>query len=155
MFFGLNNSPSAFQRFMNETFADYIAQGWFIVYMDDLLIYSSTLDEHHQHQRLILQRLKDANLFLKLSKCTFDAVKIEYLGMIIEHGHTKMDPVKVKGITEWPTPRNVKDIRAFLGFANFYCHFISHFATISHPLTLLTKKDKPWKWTNEQEVAFQ
>ena len=95
---------------MNETFTDYIAQGWFIVYMDDLLIYSSTLDEHHEHQRLILQRLMDANLFLKLSKCTFDATTIEYLGMVIKYGHMEMDPIKVKGIKEWPNPKNVKDI---------------------------------------------
>ena len=155
MFFGLNNSPSAFQHFMNETFADYIAQGWFVIYMDDLLIYSTTLEEHHEHQRLILKRLKDANLFLKLSKCTFDATTIEYLGMIIRHKQVEMDPVKVKGITDCPTPKNVKDICTFLGFCNFYRRFISHFASIVKPLTNLTRKDVQWIWEKDEEETFQ
>ena len=140
---------------MNHTFADYITEGWFIVYMDDLLIYSSTLEEHHHHQQLILQRLHNTNLFLKISKCTFDATKIEYLGMIIQKQKVEMDPVKVQGISAWPTPTNVKDIKAFLGFCNFYCCFISHFATIAKPLTQLMRKDVPWTWGPMQKKAFE
>ena len=134
---------------MNDTFADYIMLGWFIVYMDDFLIYSNTLEEHHKHQQLVLQHLQDANLFLKISKCTFNTWQIKYLGMIIKHHEMKMDPVKIKGIVEWPTPHTVKDIHTFLGFVNFYWRFISAFASIVQPLTRLTKKDKKWIWGTE------
>ncbi|GLB45344.1 putative retrotransposable element tf2 155 kda protein type 1-like [Lyophyllum shimeji] len=154
MFFGLCNSPATFQTMMNEIFKDMIDEGWLIIYMDDMLIFSTDLEEHRRRTLRVLQRLKENDLFLKLEKCTFEATEIEYLGMIVTHDHITMDPTKVAGIKEWPTPTNIKGVRSFLGFGNFYRKFISHYSDLARPLKELTKKDKPWDWTAECQEAF-
>ena len=120
MFFGLCNSPATFQQFMNDSFRDMIAEGWLVIYMDDLLIFSSNDTTHTEQTKRVLQRMMDLDLHLKLEKCTFAATEVEYLGMIVRPGQLAMDPVKLDGIAKWPTPSKVKDIRSFLGFANFY-----------------------------------
>ncbi|GLB45794.1 putative reverse transcriptase-rnase h-integrase [Lyophyllum shimeji] len=128
---------------MNEIFKDMIDEGWLIICMDDMLIFSTDLEEHRRQTLRVLQRLKENDLFLKLEKCTFEATEIEYLGMIVTHDHIAMDPTKVTGIKDWPTPTNVKGVRSFLGFGNFYRKFISHYLDLTRPLNELTKKDKP------------
>ena len=120
MFFGLCNSPATFQRFMNDSFRDMIAEGWLIVYMDDLLIFSDDPEVHRLCTLRVLQHMRELSLPLKLEKCHFNLPEVEYLGMVIRKNTIAMDPVKVKGIEEWPTPMKVKDVRSFLGFANFY-----------------------------------
>ena len=118
-----------------------IAKGWLIIYMDDLLIASSNPKTHTERTHYVLQRMTKLDLHLKLEKCEFDISEVEYLGMIVKPSQLAMDPVKLDGITAWPTPTKVKDIRLFLGFANFYCRFIPDYSTIAHLLLDLTKKD--------------
>ena len=105
---------------MTDSFRDMIAEGWLIIYMDDLLIYSDNDQDHTAQTKQVLQRMKELDLYLKLEKCSFATCKVEYLGMIVKPGSLAMDPVKVAGIADWPTPSTVKDVRSFLGFANFY-----------------------------------
>ena len=120
IFFGLTNSPATFQRFMNNSFRDMIAEGWLIIYMDDLLIYSPNTTLYKEHTKHVLQRMTKLDLHLKLEKCKFATDEVEYLGMIVKPGQLAMDPVKLDGIASWPTPTKVKDVHSFLGFANFY-----------------------------------
>jgi Reverse transcriptase (RNA-dependent DNA polymerase)/Aspartyl protease len=124
MFFRLTNSPATFQTMMDNIFQEEIAQGWLKIYMDDMII--TTEDDgifHTQKVNHVLQKLIDHDLFLKPEKCQFHKKEVEYLGVIIGRGKVMMDPVKVKGITEWPTPTTVKEVCSFLGFCNFYHPF--------------------------------
>jgi RNase H-like domain found in reverse transcriptase/Reverse transcriptase (RNA-dependent DNA polymerase) len=154
MFFGLQKSPSTFQTMMNGLFDDLIRAGKIVIYMDDILIFSSNLEEHRQTVKQVLQRLIDNDLYLKPEKCFFEKESIEYLGMIISYNQVHMDPAKVAAITEWPMPKTIKDVQSFLGFSNFYHHFILDFSKLSKPLTELTRKDTPFSWTSEQQTAF-
>ena len=154
MFFGLCNSPATFQRFMNNSFRDMIAEGWLVIYMDDLLIFSLDETNHVKQTWQILQRMTELDLHLKVEKCTFAVQEVEYLGMVVRPNQLAMDLVKFDGIAKWPTPTKVKDIRSFLGFANFYRRFIPNYSNIAWPLIDLTKKNLPWTWTSIQEAAF-
>jgi hypothetical protein len=119
--FSLKNAPAVFQQFMNTEFIDLTATGKVIIYMDDILI--ATLDNITEHQKLVhqvLERLRKLDLYLKPSKCVFETRKIEFLGVILENSTVTMDPVKITGVEEWKTPKNVKDICEFLRFCNFY-----------------------------------
>ena len=121
MFFGLTNSPATFQTMVDDELMDLIDKGKGSVYMDNIVIHADGTEE--EHEAIIhkwLTRLAKLNLFLKPEKCQFYQCEVKYLGMIIGNGQVRMDPVKVQGITQWPTPSCVKDIRSFLGFCNFY-----------------------------------
>lgn len=155
MFFGLMNSPATFQAMMNTILKDLIDSGKVVVYMDDILIFTETLEEHRKIVLQVLQRLKEHDLYAKPEKCTFEAESIEFLGLIISHNEIRMDPVKVDGVANWPLPRNVKDVQSFLGFGNFYRRFIEGFSRVARPLFDLTKKDEPWIWTPDCQEAFQ
>ena len=120
MFFSLTNSPTTFQRFMNDSFRDMIAKEWLVIYMDDLLIFSPDTTLHKECTKRVLQCMTELDLHLKLKKCKFATDEVEYLGMIVKPGQLAMDPVKLDGIASWPTPTKVKDICSFLVFANFY-----------------------------------
>jgi hypothetical protein len=125
MLFGLRNTPLVFQRMMNAQFADIIATGRVIIYMDDILVAThNNLEEHWQLVHQVLARLKELDLYLKPAKCIFETKKIEFLGVILEDGTVTMDLVKVAGVEEWNEPKTVKDIHKFLGFCNFYRQFI-------------------------------
>ena len=139
---------------MNDSFHNMIAEGWLVIYMDDLLIYSLDTTIHTEQTKRVLQHMVKLNLHLKLEKCTFAAATVEYLGMIVKPGQLAMDPVKLNGIAQWPISSKVKDIRSFLGFANFYRQFIPNYSTIARPLIDLTKKNLPWNWTPSQQQAF-
>ena len=154
MYFGMTNSPATFQALMNSVFADLIAKGQVAVYMDDILIYSKELKEHRQVVCKVLKRLKHYNLYLKPEKCKFEKNSMEYLGMIISPGEVRMDPSKVATVKDWPTPTMLKEVRVFIGFANFYRRFIKDFSVMAHPLHDLTKKDTPWTWGSPQQEAF-
>ena len=154
MFFGLINPPATFWQFMNDSFCDIIAEGWLVIYMDDLLIYSSDSATHTVQTKWVLQCMVELNLHLKLEKCTFTASEVEYLGMIVKLDQLPMDPVKLNGIVQWPTPSKVKDVCSFLGFANFYWRFIPNYSTITCPLIDLIKKNLPWNWTPSQQQVF-
>jgi hypothetical protein len=153
--FGLRNAPAVFQRMMNTQFADITAEGHTIIYMDDILI--ATPDDVTMHRKLVnkvLERLQNLDLYLKPAKCEFETRRIEFLGVILENGTVTMDPIKVAGVADWKTPRNVKDIRKFLGFCNFYRRFIRGFSQIAKPLNDRLKKAAPWEWGESQENAF-
>ena len=138
---------------MNDIFHIEIKQGHVLIYLDDILILDRDLNEHHKHVQEVLQQLRENKLYLKPEKCKFDQTKIEYLGVIIGNGQVKMDPVKVAGIAEWPTPTCKRDVQSFLGFCNFYRHFIHHFADIACPLHTLTG-NVPFKWKEECQTSF-
>jgi hypothetical protein len=152
--FGLTNSPASFQRWMNEVLSDYL-DVFCIAYLDDILIYSDSLEEHQWHVRQVLQRLKEVGLTLKPSKCEFHTDKTEYLGYIISPMGIQMDPEKIKTVKDWKEQVNVKGIQSFLGFANFYRRFIRDFSKITTPLTKLTKKEVPWLWNDTAQQAFE
>ena len=153
MFFGLTNSPATFQTMMNDIFQDLIFMGKIVIYLDDILIFSKTLEEHREIVKQVLERLRKHKLYLNHNKCEFEKTEIEYLGMIISEGCIKMDPVKLQGVAEWPVPKVKKEVQAFLGFTNFYRRFIKDFGKIAQPLTKLTGS-VPFFWEEEQQVAF-
>ena len=154
MFFGLTNSPTTFQRFMNDSFHDMIAEGWLVIYMDDLLIYFPDTTLHEECTKHVLQCMTELDLHLKLEKCKFTADEVGYLGMIVKPGQLAMDPVKLNGIASQPTPTKVKDVCSFLGFANFYRQFIPDYSNVAHPLIDLTKKNLTWNWSPSCQSAF-
>ena len=110
MFFGLCNSPATFQAMMDSIFKDMIQDNQVIVYMDDVLIFAQTQEDLEQYTKKVLQCLREHNLYLKPKKCEFNKTKLEYLGMIVEEGKLAMDPVKLGGIRDWPTPTKVKEV---------------------------------------------
>ena len=162
MYFGMSNSPPTFQMFMNMILV--AAQdkrrplGTEILdYMDDILIASkgaTSINDHRNAVRDVLQVLQDYDLFLKPEKCVWESPRVDYLGLILEKGVTRMDPAKIAGITDWPTPTTVKQVRSFLGFCNFYRAFIRGFLHLAKPLNNLTKKDTPWIWGTDQQTTF-
>ncbi|VDC04529.1 unnamed protein product [Peniophora sp. CBMAI 1063] len=154
MFFGLTNSPATFQAMMNTLLKDLIEEGHVIVHLDDILIFTESLDEHRRITRQVLQILCDNHLYLKPEKCSFEQSSIEYLGIIVEEGTFRMDPAKVAAIRDWITPTKKKDVQSFIGLCNFYCRFIQDFSKIARLLHDLTKKDAPWHWGSAQQQAF-
>ena len=110
MFFGMCNLPAMFQNMMDHTFSDLIAQGFCMVYMDDILIHAKNKKDLEQYTKMVLQRLRENDMYLKSKKCKFAKERIGYLGMIISHNSVSMDPVKLAGIQNWPTPTTVKQV---------------------------------------------
>src|SRR5579859_6499422 len=151
---GLCNAPGTFQHYMNDTFHDFLDQ-FLIVYLDDLLIYSDTLAEHKRHVRMVLERLKEAELCLKPSKCQFHVQEVSFLGFIVGPGGVQMDPEKLVAITTWPVPKSVHDVRVFLGLANFYRRFILNFSKVAGAMTALLKKNNKFRWMAEAQEAFE
>jgi hypothetical protein len=154
MFFGLCNSPATFQGMMNDILKDELNDGWVIVYMDDILIFSKTKDGLEEMTKRVLQRLCENDLYLKPGKCEFCKTKIEYLRLIIEEGKMSMDPSKLNGIREWPIPKSVKQVCSWLGFSNFYQRFIKGFSHLAQPLNQLLKKDQSFIWTDAAQQSF-
>src|SRR5271165_6990236 len=132
--FGLTNAPASLQRSVNKKLHKYL-DIFVMVYLDDILIYSETIEEHVEHVKKVLQKLQDNDLLLRPEKCEFHKDAVEFLGFIVGKDGISMAPDKVETVLAWPTPESVKDIQAFLGFANFYRRFIKDFSRIAHPLT--------------------
>jgi hypothetical protein len=120
MYFGLTNSLATFQTMMNEIFQDLITESVVSVYLDNILIFTNSLEEHHRITRLVLDRMHKHKLYLWLEKCEFEKTKIKYLSIIILHNKVEMDPVKITRVVDWPTPSNNKEVQSFVGFVNFY-----------------------------------
>ncbi|MFZ2538957.1 MAG: reverse transcriptase family protein, partial [Oscillospiraceae bacterium] len=148
-------SGKTFQRLMNLILEG--AESYCLSHVDDIVIFSQTWEDHMKHIRDVLQRLKDANLTANRSKSQFAKNKIKILGHVLEDGKILPDPEKTKAISEFPTPRTKKQVKAFVGLANFYRSFVNNFAEIARPLTDLTRRDLPDKvqWEAQHELAFQ
>jgi len=140
---------------MNDIFVMETNEGWILIYIDDILIFSKKKEEFQKLTLRVLKKLQENDLFANLDKCTFEATEVDYLGMIISEDQIKMDPAKLEGIKDWPSPTTVKQVRSFLGFGNFYRKFIGHYADIAQPLNDLTKKDLTWNWTDACQKAFE
>jgi len=152
--FELTNAPSIFQRFVNEIFAD-LLDVYVLVYLDDILIFSNNMADHKKHVKEVLQRFREHGLFVNGDKCCFHSDSVEYLGYIIGSGGLRMDSAKVQVIQDWPEPKKVKYVQSFLGFANFYRHFIHGYSEIVLPLTCLTRKTTLWNFDDNCCFAFQ
>jgi len=131
MFFGMTNSPATFQTMMNNIFRTVIVEEIVVVYLDDILIFTKTEEEHERAVWRVLEILMEHKLFLCLEKCEFHWKQIEYLGLVILENKVAMDPVKVARVHEWPVPENWTNVQAFIGFVNFYHCFIQDFSTIA------------------------
>jgi hypothetical protein len=151
--FGLTNAPSAFQFFMNDIFHD-LLDICVIVYLDDILIYSADEESHKKQVRIVLERLRKHELHARPDKSFFHKDSVEYLGVIVSPKGISMDPAKVETILQWPEPQTVKEVQAFLGFANFYHRFIDNYSGITKPLNTLTRKDQPYLWTEKCQDVF-
>jgi hypothetical protein len=151
--FGLTNTPATFQNYINDVLAPYL-DCFCTAYLNDTLIYSDNFEEHQQHVRWVLDAFAKAGLHLKPKKCKFHQQEVKYLGLIISTEGIKMDPKKIRAMQDWEPPSNLKDVRVFLGFANFYRRFIRNYSRIVQPLTFLTRKGVPCAWSTEQQTAF-
>ena len=151
--FGLKSAPATFQRMMDLVLSGLQGVEMF-VYMDDIVIYAKTLEEHNQKLTKLLGRFKTAGLVLQPDKCRFMCKEIGYLGHLISKEGVRPDPKKVEAVRNFPRPKGRKNVKQFLGLAGYYRRFITNFATIVKPLTLLLKKDVPFAWTETAERAF-
>src|SRR5438309_1584457 len=136
MFFGMCNSLSMFQQMMNDVFLDEMHEGFIVIYMDDLLIFTRDMSrgDHAELIKHILKKLRENDLFVKPSKCIFFAKSVDFLGMTMSKDSVSMDLAKVSAIKDYQAPHDVKSVRHFLGMANFYRRFILEFAGIAKPL---------------------
>ena len=121
--FGFTNAPAQFQAHMQNIFADLLDIS-VVIYLDDILIFSKTIEEHRQVVRDVLQRLQKHGLYVKLSKCEFHCSSVEFLGMIVSSRGLEMCKDKIQTMEDWPIPKNIKEMQSFLGLANFYCRFV-------------------------------
>ncbi|XP_075894338.1 uncharacterized protein LOC142896522 [Nelusetta ayraudi] len=152
--FDLTNALAVFQALVNDVLHDMLNKHVF-VYLDDILIYSRTKEDHIHHVQAVLQRLLENSLFVKAEKCEFHVSSVAFLGYIIGQGSIEMDPAKVSAVTAWPIPESRKQLQRFLGFANFYRRFIRGYSTVAAPLTALTSSKVPFCWTTAADAAFQ
>jgi len=150
MFFRMTNSPATFQTMMNNVFRTVIAEGIVVVYLDDILIFTKTEEEHEQAVQRVLEILMEHKLFLCLEKCEFHRKQIEYLGLVISENKVVIDPVKVARVHKWPILEDQTDVQAFIGFVNFYCCFIQNFLIIARSLFDLTRSDQAWNWGTKE-----
>lgn len=151
--FGLTNAPVTFEAAMNTIFASLLRKS-VLIFMDDILVYSKTLEEHKRHLAEVFQILQANGLLLKQSKCSFAQTHLEYLGHIISGQGDATDPSKIQAVENWPTPTNTKQLRSFLGLSGYYRKFIRHYGLISKPLTDLLKKNVQFMWTPQLQQSF-
>jgi len=154
--FGLTNAPSTFQDMMNHVLSDVLDVG-VLAYMDDILIYAKTKEEHDRLVKEVLKKLQQNQLAVSPEKCVWKAKEVEFLGYIIGRDGIKMSTGKVETILSWKTPNSLTEVQSFLGFANFYRRFIKDYSRVARPLTELTKKEigKNWSWNEEAGAAVR
>ena len=151
--FGLTNAPSTFMRLMNHILREFIGK-FVVVYFDDILIYSTSLDLHIDHLKSVLCVLREEQLYANLEKCIFCTNHVVFLGFVVSSKGVQVDEEKVRAIQEWPTPKSVTEVRSFHGLASFYRRFVKDFSTLAAPLNEVLKKNVGFKWGEKQEEAF-
>jgi Reverse transcriptase (RNA-dependent DNA polymerase)/RNase H-like domain found in reverse transcriptase/Aspartyl protease len=151
---GLCNSAPTFQMVMNNTFKEYVDKS-VLVYMDDILVFSKTEEEHKVHLRQVLERLRECNFKLRLKKCSFSHTQLKYVGHIVSEEGITADPAKTSTVEDWPTPSSVSEVRQFTGFANYFRKYIKAYSAMASPLTNLTRKSSAFTWGKAQQEAFQ
>ncbi|GJT26437.1 putative nucleotidyltransferase, ribonuclease H [Tanacetum coccineum] len=152
--FGLTNAPAVFMDLMNRVCKPYLDK-FVIVFIDDILIYSKTKEDHEVHLGLVLELLRKEKLYAKFSKCEFWLQEVHFLGHVVNQNGIHVDPSKIEAVKNWKTPTTPSEIRSFLGLAGYYRRFIANFSKIAKPLTSLTQKNQKYVWGVEQEEAFQ
>jgi len=140
---------------MNEILRDLINKGKVAVFVDDVLVGTETEEGHNEIVEEILRRLEENNLYIKLEKCMWKVRKIGFLGVVIGPNGIEMEKEKVDGVLSWPQPKTVKDVRKFLGFANYYRRFIKDFAQVARPLNMLMRKDEKWRCYAAREFSAE
>ncbi|WVZ70304.1 hypothetical protein U9M48_018980 [Paspalum notatum var. saurae] len=153
MSFSLTNAPAYFMNLMNKVFMEYLDK-FVVVFIDDILIYSKTEEEHEEHLRLVLQKLREHKLYAKLSKCEFWLDQVPFLVHIVSKGGIMVDPSKISSVMDWKVPEVVKEVRGFFGLAGYYRRFIESFSRIAKPMTSLLEKGVPFIWTKERQAAL-
>ena len=139
---------------MNRVFRAYL-DNFVIVFIDDILIYSRSREEHAKQLRTVLCTLTEHQLYAKFSKCKFWLDHVQFLGHVVSKDGISVDPAKIDDVSKWPAPTNVTEIRSFLGLAGYYRRFVEGFSILTAPLTALTKKDRKYDWTDKCEQSFQ
>ena len=152
--FGLTNAPTAFMDLMNWVFQPYLDR-FVIVFIDDILVYSGSLEEHSEHLRIVLQILRERQLYAKLSKCQFWLDRVTFLGHVISVEGVSVDPQKIEVVVNWKPPKNVSEVRSFLGLAGYYRKFVEGFSKIAAPLTKLTRKDVKYDLVDACQQSFE
>jgi len=152
--FGLTNAPAIFMDLINRVFRSYLDK-FVVVFIDDILIYSSSQMEHAYHLREVLETLRRNKLYAKLSKCEFWLNEVVFLGHVISEKGISVDPKKIEVVLKWERPTNVIEIHSFLGLAGYYRRFIKGFSTIASPMTRLTRKEVKFEWSKDCEASFQ
>ncbi|KAK3560586.1 hypothetical protein QTP86_010921 [Hemibagrus guttatus] len=136
--FGLTSAPAVFQSLINAVFQDILGK-WVIAYIDDILVYLTSLEEHVRHVWAVLSGLQQNHLYMKPEKCEFHRTTITFLGYVISRQGVEMDLTKVRAVTGWPNPTTIKELQRFLGFTNFYWRFIQNYSSVAGPLTSLLR----------------
>ena len=152
--FGLTNAPVAFMCLMNNVMHKYLDK-FVVIFIEDILIYSKSKEEHKEHLKMVLQELREHQIFAKFSKCDFFKDKIQYLGHVVTKEGISVDPENIKAIEDWPVPKDVTDVRSFMGITGYYRRFIEGFSRISNPITSLQKKGKKFDWNQKCEDSFK
>jgi hypothetical protein len=152
--FGLTNAPATFMCLMNNVL-NKLLDKFVLGFINDILIYTKNRKEHEEHLRFVLQVLREHQLYAKFNKCEFFQKKIHYLGHVLFEEGVEVDLEKIKSIMEWPTPKDVSDIRSFMGLAGYYRRFIKGFSKIGCPIIALQKKGTKFPWTQKCEEIFQ
>jgi hypothetical protein len=154
MSFGLTNAPAYFMYLMNQVFMEYLDR-FIVVFIDGILIFSKTMEEHEEHLRLVLEKLRSNQLYAKFYKCEFWLTEIAFLGHVISAGGVSVDPGKVKEVLNWMPPTTISEIRSFLGLAGYYRRFRKDFSKIAKPMTKLLVKNKAFERTRECQSSFE
>ncbi|TKC13482.1 hypothetical protein FA727_23570 [Robertmurraya kyonggiensis] len=154
MSFGLTNAPANFMYLMNKVFMEYLDK-FVVVFIDDIMVFSKNEEEHEEHLRLVLQKLREHQLYAKFSKCEFWLKEVSFLGHVITDGGIMVDPSKVQDVLNWKPPQSVAEIRSFLGLAGYYRRFIEGFSKIAKPMTLLLEKGRKFKWDDACQQSFE